>query len=138
MNKLQWFALLTPNEGEIEMLRRILNYRTPDNVVLRLFTNNTTPAEAHTIASYTELAKAGYTSKTLTGVNWTISTSGSTSAGTFAQITFTLTGQCTCYGYYISCSGGAKALYAERFTDGPYAIPSGGGSIKITPRLELD
>ena len=135
---LQWFALLTPGEGEIEMLKRILNFHTPDDVSLRLYTNDKTPAEGDAKADYTELNKAGYASVTLTGANWAITMDGATAGASFSQVTFTLTGQCTCYGYHVTASGDVRALFAEKFTDGPYVIPSGGGSVKVTPNLELD
>lgn len=63
--------LLVPNGAELRMLGNIVNLTTPENLVLRLFTSNTTPAETDTAASYTEASGNGYSALTLTGASWT-------------------------------------------------------------------
>ena len=45
-------------------------------------------------------------------------------------------GPVSVYGYFVTNNAGTVLLWAERFTDGPYNLPSGGGSIKITPSIE--
>ena len=134
-------ALLVPNVGEAEMLARILAVNTsPNNCVIRLYKNNKTPAEDDTTTSYTECTGAGYAPITLAGSNWSIATVGGTTTAEYPQVTFTFTGaEPTIYGYYVTDSSATpKLLWAERFSDGPYAIPSGGGSVKITPKIELE
>jgi phage baseplate assembly protein gpV len=130
-------ALLVPDVGEVELISRMLNKNTPANVVLKLYKNNVTPGESDVDATYTECAATGYTSITLTGASWTVTTSTGTTTASYAQQTFTFTAQETSiYGYYVET--GSTLLWAERFTDGPYSIPSGGGSVKITPQIQLD
>jgi len=131
-------ALLVPYVGEVEMLNRILNHSTPDDVVIHLYTNNATPAPGDTVGSYTQSTGTGYAAITLTGANWTIATNAGTTSATYAQVTFTYTGpEPTVYGYYVTNNAGTVVMWAERFSDGPYAIPSGGGSVKITPKIQL-
>lgn len=46
-------ALLVPNVGEGRALKAILNNTAPENLVLKLFSSNTTPAEGDTHLTYT-------------------------------------------------------------------------------------
>jgi hypothetical protein len=135
-------ALLVPDEGEVELLRRMLNYSgaaVPD-VVLRLYTNNRTPGEGDDTSSYTESTGSGYSEITLTGSSWTVATVTGTTTAEYAQQTFTYTGaEPNIYGYYVTDDEPETiVLWAELFSDGPYAIPSGGGSVKITPKIQLE
>jgi hypothetical protein len=130
-------ALLVPSVGEAEALKRILNYSAADNLKLKLYTNNKTPAEADVVASYTESTGTGYTSITLTGSSWTVN-AGDPTIASYAQQTFTYTGaEAAIYGYYVTNNGGTVLMWSELFSDGPYAIPAGGGTVKVTPRIEL-
>ena len=126
-------ALIVPNESEVEMLTRMFR---AEGSKLKLFANNVTLSETSTIGSCTECSSGGYAQKSLTTA-WTVTTpGGGTSNATFAQQTYTLTSGCTAYGYYVTNSAATIMLYAETFTDGPYIIPSGGGTILVTPVFE--
>jgi hypothetical protein len=127
-------ALLVPNVGEQEMLERILNAVSVDNVKIHLYSDNVTPAEADTIASYTLVTSPAAIS--LDGTSW--DTTSVVGTASYAQQTFTYSGTGTAYGYVVTNDDGTILLWAERFTDGPYEIPSGGGTIKITPSISLD
>lgn len=132
-------ALLVPDVGEVELLSRMLNKNAPDNVVLKLYTNNRTPAEGDDASSYTVSTGTGYADITLTGASWTVATAAGTTTAEYAQQTFTYTGaEANIYGYYVVNNAETVLLWAEIFSDGPYSIPAGGGSVKITPKIELD
>lgn len=132
-------ALLVPDVGEVELLSRMVNLNAPDDCILHLYTNNLTPAEGDTEGLYTESTGTGYSAITLTGASWTVSTTGGVTTGSYPQVTFTYTGaEPNIYGYYVTDNAGTLLLWSERFSDGPYAIPSGGGSVKITPKIELE
>jgi hypothetical protein len=138
-------ALLVNNIGEREMLARIVGahvFAAGDTLFLRLYDGDTTPTEGDTYAKYSESDGTGYAAIALLGDSWTIATAGGdTTAATYAQQTFTYTAGDTLYGYYVTTrdeSGDTIILYAERFSDGPYTIPSGGGTVRITPRVELE
>jgi hypothetical protein len=103
---------------------------------LHLFTNDATPLEATVLAGLTECDVAGYAATTLSAP--TVATVGDVTTATYSQQTFTFTAATTVYGYYLTDNGGTKLLWAERFTDGPYRIPSGGGEIKVTPKIAVD
>lgn len=127
-------SLLVPNLGEVEILTRALAPASGDK--LHLYTNDATPVEASTLAGLTECAVAGYAATTLAAP--TVATVNDVTTATYAQQTFTFTTNTTVYGYYITDNGATKLLWCERFTDAPYNIPSGGGEIKVTPKITAD
>jgi hypothetical protein len=134
-------ALLVPNIGELESLRYLvaqnnhtasLADQSPRNLILKLFTSNTTPGEADVpgISSYFEPYGIGntnaygfapytgypycvnnrpdqnYTSQTgilLNGSRWRINQVGSGTTATYPEQTFTFTGDAgDVYGYYVT------------------------------------
>jgi len=131
-------ALLVPNNGEGDMLSFIVNKSSPENLVLRLFTNDVTPSEADTAATYTEAIGSGYSAITLTGASWTI-TEGSPSTASYAEQTFTFTGALgNVYGYYLTRATSGRIAFAERFSAAPFAIATNGDQIKVTVQITLD
>jgi len=130
-------ALLVPNVGEDRCLKAILNHTPPQDLVIKLYTSNTTPAEGDIASTYAEASGFGYVSKTLAGSSWTV-TPGDPTAATFAQQTWTFTGALgQVFGYHVVQTTSGILMWAERFTDGPYAINNNGDQILITPRIEL-
>jgi hypothetical protein len=128
-------ALLVPNAAEDVILQNILNKTAPQDQRLKLFTNNVTPAETDTEASYTEAAGNGYSDVALNGAAWTVTPGNPTSAAA-AQQTFTFTGALgNVYGYYVVQQTSGKILWAERFTGAPFVINNNGDQIKITPQF---
>lgn len=133
-------ALLAPNVGVQEILRRALNYSATGDVILKLYQSNTTPAEGDTTATYTEATWTGYSAKTLTGASWTV-TNADPAEASYAQQTYTSTAGSqnqANYGYYVTNGAGTVLLWAERFTDGPYTIVNNGDTISVTPKITLD
>jgi len=132
-------TLRIPNVGEGNMLEMIVNKTAPENLILRLFTSNTTPADTDTTATYTEASFTGYTAKTLTGASWTV-TPGTPSEAAYAQQTFASTASqtaATVYGYHVTQTTSTELMWAERFTDGPYVVTNNGDEIRVTPKLTL-
>ena len=130
-------ALMVPDVGEVEMLSRILNATSTGNVVLHLYTSDTSQDEGDTVATYTEEDDASYAAVTLTGGSWTVATSGGTTTAEYAQQDFTIGGATTVYGYYVTDSGGTTLLWAERFGSAA-TLGAGGGTISVTPKITLD
>jgi len=134
-------ALVVPNVGEAEMLKRIVGDATTD-VHLHLFVDNITPDEATVIGDFTEVFSQNYALKPLAGT-WTVGTLGDPTPITYPQETWTFDGTgdglaFSAYGYFVTADDDTTLLWTERFTDAPYNIPDTGGSISITPRLELE
>ena len=80
-------ALLVPDVGEVELLKRLLYANAgSENGTLKLYKTNVTPAESDTAGTYTEADFTGYSAKTLTssqsGGTWSVP---STSSGTIEK-----------------------------------------------------
>lgn len=141
-------SLLVPDIGEILMLQYLVNMISTDGTaapasgqrLLRLFTNNLTPAESTTLATVTEaLGASGYLPVTLVGSSWTTTQTAGTTTAVYSEQTFTFTTAVTVYGYYVTTIYGSPALlWLERFSGAPFILPAGGGQIAISPRISLD
>lgn len=133
-------ALLTPNNGEGDMLTAIVAKAAAENLVLHLFQNNITPAETDTAATYTEATFTGYAALTLTAASWVV-TEGAPSNAAYPQVTFTSSAGSqnqNVYGYYLTRASSGRIAWAERFADGPYNIVNNGDAVKVTPVITLD
>lgn len=132
-------ALVVCNNGEGDALQYFVNRASPQDLVLRLNTNNITPAETDVAASMTEATGFGYASVTLTGASWGAPSEGAPSSIAYAQQTFTFTGPLgNVYGYYCTRASSGRLAIAERFSDGPYNIVNNGDQIKVTPAITAD
>ena len=126
------------NQAEQIMLEHMVNKTTltAQNVILRLFKSNTTPAETDTEGTYTEADFTGYAAITLTGASWTYSHP----TISYAEQTFTSSanGQSqTIYGYYLTWATSGKLLIAERFAGTAPVIQNNGDTIKATPTADM-
>lgn len=141
-------ALVVPNTADVLMLKYIVNQLKQDGTagdpggerILKLYSNNYSPAKSTVIGDLTEAGTAGYSEITVTGANWTVSTStAGTNAAVYSEQTFTFTTSATIYGYYITTSEMTPSLlWVERFSTAPFTLPAGGGEIAITPRITLN
>lgn len=133
-------AFVVPNEGEAQMLNLILGKTATENLTLKLFTNNVTPAETDNAATYTEAAGNGYAAISLVAADWTV-TAGTGAPGTTTAVTankvFTLTGVGSYYGYYIVGATSGKLYLAEAF-GAVKTFDAGGGTITIPATMNLD
>jgi hypothetical protein len=136
------------NEGEQLLLEAMVGKTAAGALKLKLFTNNVTPADTDTTATYTEFgAVQGYASKALATANWAAAVAGTgTGLATankasiaYPQQTWTFDGtggSVTVYGYYITDNAGTKLIGAEKFA-APQVVTISGDTIKITPQLTL-
>lgn len=130
-------AFSVPNDSEVRMLEYILNKTSPQDLDIRLFSNNHVPSETDTVANYTEVAGGGYNLIQLVPVSWSIS-AADPSIATHTQVSWTFTGAVgDIYGYYVTRRTSGDLMWAEQFNNGPYTINSNGDEIRITPRLSL-
>jgi uncharacterized membrane protein len=123
-------TLIISNGGDVIALNRLVNNTTLDNLKLHLYTNSISPSKTDTASTYTEPSGAtGYAAISLTGASWTVATVSSVTTASYTQQTFTFTsGPVTVVGYFLTDNSG-NLVGAEQYTDGPYNIPSGGGTI---------
>jgi hypothetical protein len=131
-------TLVVPNSAEVLILEYILNKSAPTDLDIKLYSNDVTPAETDTVATYTEVSGGGYAAQQLTPGSWSISP-GNPTTSEHTQVTWTFTGSAgLVYGYFVVRRTGGELLWAERFTNGPYNITLADDKIKITPRLNLE
>jgi hypothetical protein len=146
---------LMPARGGIEALGRLVGdtYTNGDTLVLRLFKNGINPAKGDSAPRFTAATGAGYAPIRLgsaVATPWTITYInpgvGDTAQAVCSQQTFTFTGADSIAGYYITAksarylrlsgqAGDTVVICAEKFGDGPYVVPSGGGTVKVTPKI---
>lgn len=120
-----------PQAGKVQILSTMLNKAVPEELTLKLFSNNVTPGATDIATTYTECSGSGYASIPLAHASFTV-TAGSPTTFAYPQQTYTLTGALTAYGYYLVGATSGILYLSEVFTGGPYVIPSGGGTIKVT------
>jgi len=129
-------TMIVPNILEVEALTTIL---TP-SLLLRLYSNDKTPAAGDTSSAYNEVTGGGYGSKTLSFANWNI-TSGDPSVATYNSVqTWTFTGPtdspATIYGYYVVRVNDGHLMWAERFPTANVPFSTIAGSvIKVLPKF---
>ena len=133
-------AFAVVNQGEGIFLTNVVNKAAPENLVLRLYSNNLTPSDTNIETDYTELTGAnGYAAITLNGASWNAPVEGDPTYIDYAKQTFTFTGaEGNVYGYYLTQVTSGKLIMAERFTAAPYNIVNNGDKIEITPKIGAD
>jgi len=135
--------LVVPDVGEVELLKRILYPAGGENGTLKLYSNNVTPSESDTAATYTEATFTGYAAKTLTSsqsaATWAVpTTSAGTTSSTYGGGTaqsWSPTSSQTIYGYFIVGATTGILWWAELFATAKNL--SSGDTLNLTPRFEL-
>ncbi|MGH8562706.1 MAG: hypothetical protein ACREXW_00945 [Gammaproteobacteria bacterium] len=130
--------LLVPTLGENRLLENALGKNASEDVILKLFVNNITPADGDTPSTFTEMSTHGYAAKTLTKTSWTVAQSGGVAEGTYAEQvwTFSAAAAVTVYGYYMVGASSSILVWEEKFASGK-VIQNSGDQIKITPKITL-
>jgi len=129
-------ALLVPNSGEVEMLKRILGMVVTDSsVVVKLYSNVLTPIESSVVGDFTECVDGNYSALTTVPATWNVA--GDPTEASYVENKFIFAGAQTINGYYVTNAANDILLWAEKFVDGPYQLPVGGGSIFVIPKIQL-
>lgn len=128
-------TILVPDEGANAALEIITNKTAAQDLVLRLFQNDVTPAAGDTEASYTTATFSGYADITLTGASW-----GAAAARTIAYAlqTFTHDGGGTAnsiYGYILLQTTSGIVVGGERAATAPITMGVLNDKIEITPAI---
>lgn len=131
-------TLVVPNTAELDILSAYLNKTAPEDLVVKLYTNNITPGDTDTAATYTEASGYGYSAQALTAASWAI-TAGDPTVAVYPELTFGFTGALgNVYGYFVVGASTGRIKWAERFTTGPFNILNNGDEIRVTPRLTME
>jgi len=129
-------ALNFPDIGENIALEALVNKTAPQNLVLRLYSNNITPSDTDTAGTYTEATFAGYSAITLAGASWNAAAAGSIAYSAEQTFTRSSTGAPeNIYGYYVTQATSGLLVYSERDGSAPFAVTNLGDAIKITPTI---
>lgn len=136
-------SLMIPNEGKLVLLAKILYGAGAEDLSLRLYKSNITPAEGDTLATYTIADFTGYASVTLTatqtGSTWAAAAISSNLAFSTYQTNavFTITASTqTVYGIYFVGAVSNKAIFSQAF---PAGKPLDGGTtdaLTVTPVVQ--
>jgi hypothetical protein len=132
-------SIVLPNEGEIELLNKMLQHTSDsENYILKLYNNNYTPDGNATTASFTTAIFSGYADVTLARSNWSNATLNASNKGqtSYSQQSWTcgVTGD-TVYGYFVVGDISGKCLWAEKFVT-PRTL-SNTDILNITPSFTL-
>lgn len=135
-------SLVLADVGADAILKAFFNNVRPaggNNLTLKLFVNDVTPADTDTAATYTEASGGGYAAKTLTNGSWTVATGNDPSDAVYADQAFVFTGplttNLTVYGYYVEDADGVLQ-WSERLGS-TFTPENNGDSLTITPKFQL-
>lgn len=135
-------ALLTPAEGELQLLDKMLKdaLSTDENYILKLYKNDVTPGDAYVEGSFTEADFTNYAARTLARSSWNasvqVSNKAETSYGSGPQSWTCGTTGNTVYGYYVTGATSGAVLWAERFSTS--RVLADGDVLNITPKFTLN
>lgn len=132
--------LVVPNEGELELLRKMLKDTTDtETYSLRLYQNNYAPDSATTITDFTEANFTAYAPITLNRSDWSTPTTDMAGEAqtTIVSQSWTNSGTLnnTIFGYYVVGSTSGKVLWAEKLAAARILYEN--DVIHITPNFTL-
>jgi len=136
-------ALVVPNEGELELLKKLLiNATDSENYLVRLYQNDPTLDDATTLTDFTQTTFTSYAETTMVrgvaGNCWATPSTVSDkaqSSGTAQSWTCGATGD-TIIGYYVVGSSSNKVLWAEKFSTA--RVLASGDILNLTPQFTLN
>ena len=130
-------ALLMLDQGEEITLTALADL----GLTLKLYKNDYTPIDGSTEANFTEADFSGYAAIAFTDSGDWAFTQDAPSYMVAAQQTFqandTIDPAQNMYGYYVVRTSDGAAIWAERFTNGPYGIAESGDYVKVTPKISI-
>jgi hypothetical protein len=119
---------LTYVDGGLELLQEdMVNKSSAGDYTMILYTARTSSPTS--LSDITEATAAGYSAETMTGSGW-ITTTANPSVADYPKIDFTFTAAENVLGYALKKD--SYLIGYEDFSDGPYNVPSGGGTISVT------
>jgi hypothetical protein len=132
-------ALNVPDVGENIALEVLVNKTAPQNLVLKLYSNNITPSDTDTAATYTEATFPGYVAITLAGASWNAAAGGSITYSSQQSFVRSATGANeNIYGYYIIQTTSTLLVWSERDGSAPFPVTNLNDTIKVTPTISAN
>jgi hypothetical protein len=131
-------AVVFTDAAEIVALKNYVNNTPPESLVLRLYSNNRSPAKTDVVGDYTQVSGNGYAAVTLDPEDF-VFTAGDPTSAAYPQVTFTFTGPAgNIYGYYVTRETTGDVQFANRFSNAPINIANNGDEIRITLTITLN
>jgi len=119
-----------------------LSDAAPEAQTLKLYSNDVTPAEGDTAATYTEATIAGYVAKALTRATWNAASTdgGGITSKTYpnATTTWPFTGTGVVVGYFVIKAVAGTILWAERVFNSPGQTFNNLDSFTLTVKMQLE
>jgi len=136
-------TMVTPGEGKVEWMKRMLYANAgSENLTLKLFKNNVTPAVTDTASTYTEATFTGYSAVTVTssqsGSTWTVPSNsvGTVTSSYQTNATFSSSSSQSVYGYFVVGASSGKCYCSEAFSGGVLNLTNG-STVTITPQFTM-
>lgn len=131
-------AVVFTDAAEVIALKNFLNNTEPQSLVLRLYSNNRSPAKTDIVGDYTEVSGNGYAAVTLDPADYVFSP-GDPATAAYPQVTYTFTGAAgNVFGYFVTRATAGDLLFANRFSNAPINIANNGDEIRITLTITLN
>jgi hypothetical protein len=131
-------AVVFTDAAEQVALKNYVNNTAPQDLVLRLYSNNVTPSKSDVVGDYTEVTGNGYAAVTLTPGNFVFS-EGDPATAAYPQVTYTFTGEAgNVFGYYVTRATAGDLMFANKFSNAPIYIANNGDEIRITLTITLN
>lgn len=130
-------AMTFVNSGNLLQLKVLLGVSSASLPVLRLYTNSVSISAATVLSDVTECVDGIYSSAVLGSGGWTFSLSSGVEQGVYSDVIFSIGTTDTIVGYFITDYSYSTLLAIEAFSGGPYAIPSGGATVTVTPTIGM-
>lgn len=128
---------VVPSSSESIILEYVLNRRAPEELVMKLYTNDVFPNHTSTEKDFVEPTGGGYAPINLLSDSWTI-IPGMSSRAEHLPVSWKFNGPAgRIYGYFVTGQESGHVMWAERFEKAPFHIKTSGDEIHITPRLSL-
>lgn len=129
-------AIVYPNVGRVYAAQLVTKKATPEDLILRLFKNNVSPAVGSVLADFTEATFSGYSLVTLTPANWSETSATVVRSDYAPAVEFTSDAGSQnedIYGYYIATVTSGILVAVERFTNAPFNVADLGDKITVPP-----
>lgn len=135
-------GLILSDVGADAVLGKYFNGTVPvsgNNLTLKLFTNNITPADTDISTTYIEVSGGGYAPKILTAGSWTITPANDPSDAVYASQIWTFTGPISAnpdiYGYYV-VNADNVLIWSEKAA-GTFTPSASGDQLTVVPKFQL-
>ena len=133
--------LTVPCEGELLLLSYILKVagKVQPSVILRLYKTDTSITDQVSGSQLVEADQASYAPVTCSF--WSVSIiSSSIATASNSEVTFNFYTNASLYGYMFSDGAtlSGNLMWIERFSGAPFNLPTGGGTISITPKITCE